>query len=379
MPKPYKRKRNVMRKFVISELSAVDVPAQAGARALIMKRGKRPADPETTKSDVVQAVTGEANGHVHGIRIRQYSDGELSIWVMHATAEEGENPHDHMLFRAPDGTYSVLENAGHTHTLDNTALAAAIVNIVQKEDAMTPEEKARLEKAEKANERFEKIVGLSKEHREYFDGLSTDELKDKWLAKSAGERDDALKEAARKAEEEEAKKNAEDPVVHTTKDGIEIRKSDGPTVLAMAKRQDAQAEELASERATNATLRKAAETAAFEKRAETELAHLPGTVEHRALLLKAAEGIEDEEARKAAVAALKAQNAAQASAFTSFGVSAGGETAKTAAGGGDAQAKLDELTKAFQKDHDGMSFEQAQAAVLDTAEGAEIYAQIDRH
>ena len=32
-------KKRIMRKFRISEISGVDVPAQQGARALIMKRG----------------------------------------------------------------------------------------------------------------------------------------------------------------------------------------------------------------------------------------------------------------------------------------------------------------------------------------------------
>jgi hypothetical protein len=38
-------RRNVMRKFTIGEISAVDVPCQTHARAVIFKRGAAPAEP----------------------------------------------------------------------------------------------------------------------------------------------------------------------------------------------------------------------------------------------------------------------------------------------------------------------------------------------
>ena len=373
MPKP---KRRIMRKFSIRELSGVDVPAQAGARALIMKRDDGAPAERVNKDDVVQAITGTNEGHLHGIHIYT-SDRGVRLSTTYAMVEGAESGHDHMLFRDTAGTYTVLENAGHTHALDNAALNAAIAASVQKaqpqETDMTPEEKAELEKLQKASERLGKIVALNAEARKHFDGLGGDEAKDAFLAKDdAGQKAEIAKaEEVRKAEE--ARKNAEDPVVHTTAEGVEIRKSDGATVLALVKSNEALVQKVDSLSGDLAKATAATEVATFEKRAESELAHLPGKVSERAALLKAAEGIEDEDTRKAAVAALHAQNAALKPAFESYGYHG---TADDIAKGEDPQAKLDELTKAHQKDHSDLTFEAAQAEVLKTAEGKAIFDQI---
>ena len=160
MAKPAGKKR-IMRKFTIDELSSVDVPAQEGAQALILKRAE--VD-EVGKSGVVQMVTGEAEGHRHGIKVRKWGDGEIDIWVLGAQMSADKSSHDHPLLVGTDGIYSVVENAGHTHTLESAALAAAIVGTVNKEAEMTPEEKARLEKLEKQLARGNKIIALAAEH-----------------------------------------------------------------------------------------------------------------------------------------------------------------------------------------------------------------------
>ena len=370
-------RKRIMRKFRINEISGVDVPAQEGARVLIMKR--RGTNDPVDKSDVVQAITGSTNGHLHGIRIYQYSDGDLNLYVTHATAEEGEQAHDHLLFRSPDGTYTVLENAGHTHTLDTTALAAAVLAacVQKQEDAMTPEEKAALEKVQKSNDRLGKIVLLKAAARTHFDGLADEAAQDIFLAKSEVDQTAEVKKAADDAEAarlaEEANKAAADPVLHTTKDGIEIRKSDGAAALALAKARDEDRAEIADLKKNSATLAKAAETAEFEKRAAEELPHLPGTVPQRAALLKAAEGIEDEDTRKAAVAALKSQNAQNSPMFSFAGTVDGGDVAKA---GDDPQTKLDALAKGIQEKNPGMSDAKAQAEALKTADGAALYGEI---
>ena len=378
MPKPYKRK-NRMVKFRIGELSSVDVPAQQGARALIMKRDNRaPAPRDVKKDDVVQAVTGENEGHIHGIRIHRYHDGEVSIIVSYAQAEGAESGHDHMLYRDPtSGTYSVLPNAGHTHELDSAALNAAIVASVTKrnpEDAMTPEEKARLEKAEQTAKRLEKVAALSPEHFAHYSKIEKAESQDNFLSLSADERDVIVADMAKRATDT-------DPVVYTIKHGVakgtEIRKSAGDLALAMAKNQDEQAEQTAALAQENADLKKAASTASFEKRASEELNHLPGTLQSRAALLKAAESIEDEGQRKEAVAALKANNAAMGPMFKAHGIgglnpdgSGGPET------GGEPQARVDELVKEYQKAHPGTTKEAAEAEIYATAEGAQLYSRI---
>ena len=172
------------------------------------------------------------------------------------------------------------------------------------------------------------------------------------------------------------KTNAKDPVLHTTADGVEIRKSDGATTLALAKQLDAQSKETSALKDKNTALAKAAELVEFEKRASTELRNLPGTINVRAQMLKAAESLEDEDDRKAAVAMLKAQNASMASAFVMKGVTDPG----AADGGGEAagtdQDQLDALTVKHQEANTGMSFAKAQADVLQTEEGAALYGKI---
>ncbi len=373
-------KRRRMHKLRLKEISGCDVPAQEGALALIMKRDDGAGDPETSKGGIVQLVTGKAAGHRHGVKVRKWNDGDIDIWVLSAQKDGDEYSHDHALLQGADGSYSVVENAGHTHTLDASAMAGAIMGAVQKEDQdMTPEEKAKLEKLEKANERQGKIIALKAEHRAYFDELSTDELKDKWLAKSDTERDNAIAEAAKRAEEEEARKRAADPVVYTTKDGIEIRKSDGPGTLALAKAHDAKADELKEAKGTIAKMEAERTDSTFEKRAAEELPHLPGSLKARAALLKSAESIEDEAERTEAVAALKAQNDRLGPIFKARGVSGTGEVIDITGGGADdPQTKLDELAKKHQEAHPGMTIEAANAAVLETPEGSALYSQIEK-
>ena len=367
MAKPAGKKR-IMRKFTIDELSSVDVPAQEGAQALILKRA------EVGKSGVVQMVTGEAEGHRHGIKVRKWGDGEIDIWVLGAQMSAEESSHDHPLLVGTDGIYSVVENAGHTHTLDSAALAAAIVGTVNKEAEMTPEEKARLEKLEKDLKRSNAIIALSAEHRSYFDGIEKAESKDAFLAKSADERDGLIAEAKKRAEEAEAKKNAEDPVLHTTKAGLDIRKSDGPTVLALAKQADERDTENADLRKQVKALTDETSTATYLKRAREELPDVPGSEEARAAMLKAIDGIEDEKHRETALAALKSKGDGISKLFKSLGTADPG--ASDDAEGEASSDKLEKLAKAYQKDHPELSYEQAEARVLDTPEGAALYDDI---
>lgn len=94
---------------------------------------------------------------------------------------------------------------------------------------------------------------------------------------------------------------ADDPVVYKADDGTEYRQSDDSRLREMAKRADQDRRELRRERETR-------EREQLEKRAGESLAHLPGSIESRAALLQAAEGIQDEAHRKAALEILKAAN-----------------------------------------------------------------------
>lgn len=364
------RKNRKVTALKIDEISGVGRPAQEGAVLAIMKRAPGGGPRPTRKAgDLVRMVTGDANGHQHHVQLYGNSDSdELGVYVSYekGTDEEGYG-HNHKVIDNGDGTYGMSTALGHTHPIDSEKLASLMGRGVTKGDVQmstkatkTAEELNReIDELRKRADRSDAIVKLSAEHREYFDGLS-DESADKFLAKSADERDALIAEATRRA-------NEDDPVVYKTSAGVEIRESDGPTVLALAKSGDAQATELADTRKKLAKAERANTDADLRKRAETEFEFLPGSVETRIELIKAAESIDDEDARKKALDALKAQNEAMSKAFRTYGTSA------IPVDDDSAEGELEKLTKAYAKEHD-VTPEVAQTEVLKTARGQELYA-----
>lgn len=164
----------------------------------------------------------------------------------------------------------------------------------------------------------------------------------------------------RQAQVEKAR--GDDPVVYTTLDGQEIRKSAGQLVLSLAKRADESERQLAGEKA-------AREREVFKSRAKTELGNLPGTEDVQVALLKAIDGIKDETLRKGALEILKAANSGVKQGFEKAGTEDGGQ-----GGESDAEGKLSKMAQ----DHftkNGGSFAKSYKAVLETPEGRELYRQ----
>ena len=201
---------------------------------------------------------------------------------------------------------------------------------------------------EAENARLSTIVNLSSEEREHFDGLP-EGMRNAFLGKSASER-----------QAEIVAKSDADPVMYTTMDGIEIRKSAGDAFISIAKSND----EL---RKANAELTAAREQDALEKRA-AELSHLPGSIQVRAALLKSAEGIADKELREGAIAALKSQNTSATSAFETYGVRGGD-------GVSESDDPIDVLAKQEQAADASLTYAQAYTKALQTREGQTIYAK----
>lgn len=157
-----------------------------------------------------------------------------------------------------------------------------------------------------------------------------------------------------------------DPIAYTCKDGTVIRKSDGNVALMMAKRFDQIDERLGHIESTN-------EGDRYAKQAAAEFSALPeeGTV----ALLKAAEKEPDEKKRKAMLDTLRAAQKAAGSRFQRIG---GGATAPSTVGksaeAGTAEDRLDEMAKAYASDH-GVPFAKAYDAVMRTDEGEQLYRQ----
>lgn len=329
--------KTIMRTFKIHEISAVDRPAQQPAKAVLLKR-----DPFAKATMLTTA--GGAPAHSHLLRTCQNVDGvEVEMKSGQTSYADG---HFHPWIREESGKLTIGQSNGHTHD----------VNVVTKQgdDTMTPEEKAAFEKAQrdgelatKRAERAEKILALTPEQRALF-GKKDPAAQDAFLALTPEQR------AAEIAKSSEA-----DPVVYTATDGTVFRKSDDARLIAMAKRNDDQAKELAK-----LATERANETLA--KRAETELNHLPGDRDTKVALLKALDAVEPDQKTKVGEL-LKAANTGLSKAFEKAGTSA------AQPGAGSPEAKLEELAKAHAAKK-GIPYAKAYAEVLTTPEGAELYA-----
>lgn len=337
--------RRRMDKFHLGEVSFVNRPAQAPAVAQIMKADLQGADvdkllddsawgdPTEKAGDLVHMATGETAGHQHAISFfPATSDGEPSLIVQYAMAEGDERGHDHQIIRGSDGTFSVTANAGHTHDIDSAELTRALTDFLMKNEEGDPAaadpagegtegqnggepvgkggndmpaETKELDALKAKNASLEAIAALTGVQKSHFDTLEGDDAKSAFLKMDDAGKAQAIADVAKAAEDA-------DPVVYKADNGDEFRKSDDPRLVKMAQERD-------DERKENIRLQKAAENERFEKRAADELGNLSGSIKVRAAILKAVDGIADEDIRTEATNVLKAKNAQMAGAFTTVG------------------------------------------------------------
>lgn len=361
-----KKRRRKMRAFKMEELSAVDYPAQEGARVTLMKRAAQKSLGEMG-SPVMLSVK---DGHQHVL------DADLQAGTTTYDRAKGEEyGHTHSWVRLEDGSIVVGMSEGHSHEImESQEVAKALkpdgaVSKVEDDEAPgsgepasqpghegpagsditmteqnTSNEPAQdgqaLQEMEKRAQRAEAIVGLPAEQRAYFDSLKPED-QDGFLSKRNEERTELLKRA-----------QESDPVVYKAEDGTEFRKSDDTRLVQMAKDRDADRAELWKQRT-------AAEQARFEKRATDELGHLKGDVPEKAALLKAIEGIQDEETRGKALEILKAKDAGMAKAMERVG-NRGGQNEGT-----DFEADVETAAKRIREASPDMTPEQAYSKALD--------------
>lgn len=204
----------------------------------------------------------------------------------------------------------------------------------------------RMAKMEQELQRQRKMYGMNDQQKAYFEQLE-------------GADADAFVEATpeKRAELVEATKAA-DAVVYKSADGIEYRKSDDPRLVALAKQADERERELAKARDE-----RAAEV--YKARAKEELAHLPGETSDQIALLKAIDGIGDEEVRARVLEMVKANDADLAKSYERAGRN--GQAPSTS----DPEEQLDALAKRFQQEHKVGYFE-AYKSVLNTPEGQRL-------
>lgn len=360
-------KRRKMKRFVIGEVSAVDVPAQAHALATIAKRQT------VVKMRVV--LTSETDGHAHAVYLDDphgKAGGDGGTTSYHAGP--GGQAHCHPWARQLDGSIVVGAAEGHNHAVD----AGVFKNSVGDDEplpvvAASAEPHQEIDMSDELKKLNDELA-LAKRKIDDLDSQlriakRMAELSDEEKAYARGlpetERGSFIEKGQLGRREEIEKARAADPVEYTTDDGAEIRKSAGPLVLALAKQNDAARRELAKVNAEREALELA-------KRASDLMGNSPGTEEAKAALAKAI-GTIPEPLRGSVEEIIKAGNNAIAGGARSMGVS-GARTVKK--NDNDPEAQLESLAKAYEKAN-GVSFAKAYASVMDTDEGRALYAQLD--
>jgi hypothetical protein len=369
------------RKMTMTKLTAVALTGRgANPEANVTFFKSHKGGTEVNKGgDLADLLTSEEDGHQHGIAVETYGN-ELYINVMYAKGPNSDSGHYHVLTRI-DGGFVMSVNDGHTHTVDGSLISDALLNQLSKGEAvdtitkeqselltavnldgiiktlendMSKELEAKLAKAEAklakqaaaiANQTT--VASFTATTKSFYDGLSETE-QTAFVAKTDVERNVDI-EAAKSA----------DPVLYkSTTDGIEYRKSDGSVLIAMAKRMDAQELQLAKGAAL-------AKHDALVKRASEDMGNLTGDQAAKLAVLGAIDTIEDEEARKGALAIIKAANSGTAVALETLG------TVETTVAS-KAEDRLDAMVKTYATDK-GVSVTNAYVKVMETQAGQDLY------
>lgn len=385
------RRRRIMRTFKINEISPVDVAAQEGAEAVIMKRRDGGAVNQLSAEDAKDLIKrGRAmllqpkNRHTHLVVLEDFDGEETNSGVT-----SHNNGHSHPWIRTPDGRIVVGEENGHDHEsgemskqvalgllrkLERLPDEAELVGLIAKltgtaaddigtrdgeENDMTDTQKsaddlkAENDELQKKLEKANKLAELSDAQRGHYAKLDEDG-QTAFLEMSVEARQAAV-------DAEVAKAADSNPVVYKAKDGSEYRKNDDPRLVSMAKQRDEDAEKIAKAEAK-------AEQANYEKRAEAELKDHPGNLKARVAILKGIDGVRlTEEEQKLALDATKARSDQLAKSFETLGAGGQGEL-------GSPEQELEQMAADLAK-KEGISHADAYSRVLDTPEGDALYAK----
>lgn len=263
--------RKVITSLRLDELSLVDKGAQEPAYAPVAKRDDRAASVRVTKNGV---LTLEADGHTHLL------DDGFQAGCTTSARGSGGGWHDHPYVIDDGGAITIGAADSHTHEVATAAAKRSPTTTPQEIPMTTDADRIKTLETEVA--KYKAIAELPEAQRAHVAKLSP-EAGAVYLAKSATERQAAVE------------------VVYKGADGQVFTAADDSRLVEYAKRADAQTVEI--------------EQAKIEKRAETILKHLPGSLKVRAAMIKAVDGIADEAVRKAAHEALVAADAAMAGSF----------------------------------------------------------------
>lgn len=347
------KKKRIMRKFKMREISGVDRPAQVGASVTIMKRADNDEDERKRKpgeSDADYAariakcsdysyqnprLLTDVDGHSH--LIDASANGGQSTYEKMPDEEYG---HTHPWIVDADGSIRIGAAAGHTHEVLNTNTVGKTADGSNNGEIMSDTKQPTAQELEAVTKQLATIqaeLTVAKAFGELTDAQKAHYTKLDDAGKTAFLKLDA---SARQAKIDEVTKatTESNPVVYTSTDGEQFRKNDDPRLITMAKRadEDRKARIAADIRSANETL---------AKRAGSELKNCPGEEVVKVALLRAIDGITDEAQRTGALALLKAGNDALDPLFKRTGTST---PAPALVGSSSAaEAELDRLAKAY--------------------------------
>lgn len=352
-------KRNVVKNLTLSEISGVTVPAQSDAIVTIWK-SDHPEIVEFAKylstADGAKSFTdfmAEATARERVDRIgcdlwpvtSALRDSLTSILADTTLSDSGKE--EKIAESVAQFASTVNPTSQHPETGDS--VTNELMKLLEDNDNMSEELVKKAEGLEaqvaeltKKLADAETVAKMGDGEKEYLAGLEKEEA-DKFKAMSAEDRKKAMK------------KSADTDEVFKSADGHEIRKSAvGDDIFAILKSQD---EALKATREEMVKAAERAQTVEFTKRADEELANLPGETVAKVAVLKGIHGM-DEAAQATLTAMLKAGNEALAKGFQSFGVAGGKPQDITKA------AKREGLVKAHMEANPNVTKAQAEVAVL---------------
>lgn len=329
--------KRILRRIRLDKIAAVDSPCQEHATIAIIKRAPvEGEDAAALRKAVDVAVAAEIAKNAKA------TPAEIAA-IIEKVIEDSLGPKGEAVMKITSKTALRAEIAKfdpEVSPASHVAIIKSAATVLKAEDELPTEGPLAIEKSTQDPELAKAlteiaILKLAPEARTHYDGLDA-AGQTAFLAKSADEQKADI-----------AKSTGDDPVVYTTKGGIEVRKSAGAAMIALAKSNDdlsARVEKAESN----------GDAATFAKRAGTEFPHVAeGTV---VAMLKSAQtlGVETD-AGKDVLKSLKAMNDGSKGLFKREG-SSGSEAAAPAesiakarqsfASKVDAIAKRDSITKA---------------------------------
>lgn len=345
--------KRTLTKIRLSEISAVDRPAQARAEAVIAKN---------------VGLTSSEDGHTHTLTLKD-ARGELnSGYTSYSYGSESPSyyGHEHQWIRTESGEIVIGEAHGHTHTIDQISKADGHADTSEPVDRLDkgkknkkddkdkrvrvakkdPEDEPRqpedepmamTEQEQAAMKRLEDIVGLPADQRAYFDTLTKAD-QDAFLATDMAKRAEQMTPAYESA------------------DGTKFYKSDDPRLIEMAKKAD-------SDSKAREAIEKRYRDSELKKRAGDLTDALPGDENVRVAIIEAVDGIEDEEVRKSALETLASKNKAMRKGMSALGTTADDPDDV------DGETDFDALVKKYRKDNPEATELDAVDAVAKSAEG----------